>query len=120
MSSKPYAEMTETELDAELGAAIEERRRRSAAPLLVGDVSRQSDRTVPISIRVPSRLLARLKREAERRGVPYQRLLLTLAEEGLIRPAGPIAPARIRIPAEALRDGHVVIDLELLPPAASQ
>jgi hypothetical protein len=69
---------------------------------------------------VPSKVLARLKQEAERRGMPYQRLLLALVEGGLARTGSEATTTRVHIPAEALREGHVLIDVELLPPAASQ
>jgi predicted DNA binding CopG/RHH family protein len=120
VSIRPYAEMSDEELDAELDAAIRERRSRRGGSNLVTDVGRQADRTVPISVRVPSRLLARLKFEAERRGMPYQRLLLALVEDGLTRTAHLSRPAHVRIPEEALREGHVVIHVEVLPAAASQ
>jgi hypothetical protein len=120
MTGKPYGEMTEEELGAELDAAIAERHRRGEPPRLLGDLARRTDRTVPISLRVPSKVLARLKGEAERRGMPYQRLLLALVEEGLGRSGDEAATTRVHIPAEAVREGHVLIDVELLPPAASQ
>jgi predicted DNA binding CopG/RHH family protein len=117
---KRYEDMTEAELEAEFDAAIARRRKEGRGPQLLGDRALETDRTVPISLRVPSRLLARLKREAERRGTPYQRLLLALVEDGLGRTGDEATPTRVHIPAEALREGHVLIDVELLPPAASQ
>ncbi len=120
MTDKPYTEMTEEELGAEFDEAIARRRREGRGPQLLGDRARNTDRTVPISLRVPSKVLGRLKLEAERRGMPYQRLLLALVEDGLGRTGDEATPTRVHIPAEALRDGHVLIDVELLPPAASQ
>ena len=117
---KRYEEMTQAELEAEFDEAIARRRREGRGPQLLGDLARRTDHTVPISLRVPYRLLARLKLEAERHGVPYQRLLLALVEDGLARSGGEAETARVHIPAEALREGHVLIDVELLPPAASQ
>jgi predicted DNA binding CopG/RHH family protein len=120
VSTRPYADMSDEELDAELDAALRERRSRRGGPHSLTEPARQGDRTVPISVRVPSRLLARLKFEAERRGTPYQRLLLALVEDGLTRTAHLSRPAHVRIPAEAVQEGHVLIHVELLPPAASQ
>ena len=118
--AKPYEEMTQAELEAEFDEAIARRRREGRAPQLLGDRARKTDRTVPISLRVPSKVLGRLKLEAERRGMPYQRLLLALVEEGLAQSGGEAATTRVHIPAEAVREGHLLIDVELLPPAASQ
>jgi predicted DNA binding CopG/RHH family protein len=70
------------ELDAELDQAIAE---GGFKPL--GERALRTVRTVPISLRLPEPLLARLKLEAVNRGMSYQRLLKLLVEEGLARPA---------------------------------
>jgi predicted DNA binding CopG/RHH family protein len=57
--------------------------------------------TVPISIRMPSDLLERVRKEAQRRNTPYQRLIKDLVEAGLAANAQPLP--RLEVSAELLR-----------------
>lgn len=114
MAERPYGDMTDEELDSELDIASEERRKSGIAPQVLGDIARRSDRTTAISLRVPASMLERLRVEAERLGVGYQTLLIRLVEVGLSDRSG-ATPARIRVPAEVVQHGHLVLDVELVP-----
>jgi len=100
MSDVPdYAHMTVEELE-ELSAAVDARRQAEGRPpTLLGDRALRTAGTVPISLRLPAPLLAQLRREAELRDVPYQRLLIKLVGQGLEQLAPP-AP-RVRHPSSA-------------------
>ncbi|MGH2364668.1 MAG: hypothetical protein ACRDHX_08455 [Chloroflexota bacterium] len=111
--SKDYSEMTEDELNAELDAMIGDSKRSGRPFKQLGERATQLDRTVPISIRVPSRLLQRLRDEASRRQLPYQRLMLNLVESGLDTEEGRIPPTTVTVPvdAQALRSGHIRLEV---------
>lgn len=64
----PYDEMSDDELDEYTARSFAKRKR-----------------TVAVSLRVAPELLGRLKREATRRGVPYQTLMKGMLEAGLSR-----------------------------------
>jgi len=118
--SKNYPDMTDDELNAELDVMVAESKRSGRHFKKLGKVATQLDRTVPISIRVPARLLQRLRDEASRRQVPYQRLMLNLAEAALDADEGRALPPTITVPvdADALRTGHLV--LKVVPLLARQ
>jgi predicted DNA binding CopG/RHH family protein len=69
--------------------------------------------TVPISMRMPVELLDRVRREAERRHMPYQRLMRELIEAGLASGSG--ALPRLEISAELVerlaRDGALTVEV---------
>jgi predicted DNA binding CopG/RHH family protein len=67
----------------------------------LAEAARHAPGTVPISIRMPSDLLQRVREEARRRNTPYQRLIKDLVEAGLAANAQPLA--RLEISAELLR-----------------
>jgi predicted DNA binding CopG/RHH family protein len=117
--AKDYAEMNDAALNAELDAVIAERERSGRPVRKLGDWAAQLDRTVAISIRVPARLLQRLRDESSRSGVPYQRLMLRLIEAGLDTEQDGAIPPRITVPvtAEALQSGRIVLDLVSEPRA---
>jgi predicted DNA-binding protein len=79
VKDRPYTEWSvdqmgaDAELDARLGVHGE-------TPT---QAVRRGPGTVPISMRVPRDLLDRVRREAARRGTPYQRLMRELIESGL-------------------------------------
>jgi len=92
-----YAHMTVEELES-LSAEVDAKRTAEGRPpTLLGDRALRTVGTVPISLRVPATVLARLKAEAEARGMPYQRLLMKLVEQGLEQLAPPTA--RVRHPS---------------------
>lgn len=47
--------------------------------------ARDRERMVPITLRMPPDLLQRTKREAERRHIPYQRLIKALLDDSISR-----------------------------------
>ena len=66
----PYDGMTREEIDHEVDRFLE------------------SQKTVPVSLRLPRWVIEQAKSEASRRGIPYQRLLRALIEVGLQRALG--------------------------------
>jgi len=105
--------MTEDELNAELDSMIAEHKRTGRVFQRQGDRALQIDRTVPISIRVPSRLLQRLRDEADTRQMPYQRLMLNLVESALDTESGQTPAPSVTVPvdAEALRAGRIILNV---------
>jgi CopG antitoxin of type II toxin-antitoxin system len=100
MSDVPdYAHMTVEELEAIAQEAIAKRKAEGRPPTLLGERAARTVGTVPISLRMPATVLATLKREAEARDMPYQRLLMKLVEQGLEQLAPPAA--RVRHPSSS-------------------
>jgi predicted DNA binding CopG/RHH family protein len=64
----PFEDMSDEEFDKHVDALF------SARP-----------RTVAVSLRVPNDLLERLKRQAQRAGVPYQTLMKSVLESAVAR-----------------------------------
>lgn len=64
----PFDDMSDDEFDEHVEALFSER-----------------PRTVAVSLRVPNDLLERLKRQAERAGVPYQTLMKSVLESAVAR-----------------------------------
>jgi predicted DNA binding CopG/RHH family protein len=64
----PFEDMSDEEFDEHVGALFSER-----------------PRTVAVSLRVPNDLLERLKRQAQRAGVPYQTLMKSVLESAVAR-----------------------------------
>ena len=64
----PFEDMSDEEFDDHVDALFAER-----------------PRTVAVSLRVPSDLLERLKRQAKRAGVPYQTLMKSVLESAVAR-----------------------------------
>ena len=85
----PYDGMTREEIDHEVDRFLE------------------SQKTVPVSLRLPRWVIEQAKSEANRRGIPYQRLLRALIEVGL-RPG-----ARRRYRPPTLTISHPELDRRL-------
>lgn len=64
----PFEDMSDEEFDEHVDALFSER-----------------PRTVAVSLRVPNDLLERLKRQAQRAGVPYQTLMKSVLESAVAR-----------------------------------
>ena len=96
-SDKPYVDMSEDELEAELEQALDEHESGTNRAKRLGDEALRTTPTVPITLRVPAPLLARVKEEAARRGTPYQRLMRVLMESALDQEL----PEVIRVPVSA-------------------
>jgi len=64
----PFEDMSDDEFDEHVDALFSER-----------------PRTVAVSLRVPADLLERLKRQANRAGVPYQTLMKSVLESAVAR-----------------------------------
>ncbi|HEV7466525.1 MAG TPA: CopG family antitoxin [Candidatus Dormibacteraeota bacterium] len=89
-----FSAMSDGETEAWLDQEDAEAKRRGVRPQRLGERALEMDRTVPISMRLPSQLLARIKAEADHLDMPYQRLMRELLEAGLSsRGERPIAEA---------------------------
>lgn len=77
------------------------------------EAARHPAGTVPISMRMPVELLERVRREADLRRVPYQRLMRELIEAGLASGRQPLP--RLEIRADLLerlaRDGALTVEV---------
>jgi predicted DNA binding CopG/RHH family protein len=89
-----FSAMSDEETEAWLDREDAEAKRRGVRPQRLGERALEMDRTVLISMRLPSPLLSRVKAEAEHLDMPYQRLIRELLEAGLSsRGERPIADA---------------------------
>jgi predicted DNA binding CopG/RHH family protein len=82
----PYDSMSDRDFDQHVEALFE----------------RTPERTVPVSIRWPEQLLARVKRVADSTGIPYQTLI-----KDLVAAALPVAERRQQTPATPRRSAKV-------------
>jgi predicted DNA binding CopG/RHH family protein len=89
-----FSAMSDGETEAWLDQEDAEAKRRGVRPQRLGERALEMDRTVLISMRLPSQLLTRIKAEADHLDMPYQRLMRELLEAGLSsRGERPIAEA---------------------------
>jgi len=75
--------MTVEELEADLDRVIAEHQRSGKPLQTMGDLFPGLDKREHVSIWVPSRLLKRLRDEAEKQHMPFQSLMVDLLEQAL-------------------------------------
>jgi len=73
----PFDNLSDEEFEAEITHAIEERAEKGLPIEKVGDA-------VPISLRMDRSVLTRIKALTKERGIPYQRLMKSWIEDGLV------------------------------------
>ncbi len=106
----PFDNLSDEEFEAEITRAMEEHAQKGLPIEKVGDA-------VPISLRMDRSVLTRIKALAKERGIPYQRLMKSWIEDGLVATEREKAPT-LRVvlsDADMQRVTTTGIDILLVP-----